>query len=494
MSTSEATDPSTEAASLEKQKLTLDVKIDKPSACERHIAVTIARDDVDRYLTEAIDELTPKAAVPGFRNGKAPRKLVENRFRKELSDQIKGSLVMDSISQITESEKLSAISEPKFDYEVVEVPDEGPMKFEFDIEVRPDFDLPKWQGLNIEKPTRKYGPEDVEKHLRKMLRRHAEMVDKDGPVEAGDYVTVDVAFSKDGAQVSELLDETVFVAPTLSFFDAKVTGFAKLMEGAKPGDVRECKVKISADAEDESLRGAEVNAAFKVAEVHRMELPELDDSMLERLGGFENEGDLRDAVQQHLERQLKYHQDQRVRTQIADVLTGAADWDLPPDLLRRQSARELQRAVLELRSSGFSDSEILAHEAELRQNSQASTAKALKEHFILERIAEDREIEAEPADYDLEVAMIAAQSGESPRRVRARLEKQDLMDTLRNQIIERKVIGLITAEAKFKEVPYTPEEGEVETVDHFVAGEPAADIPEAKHADAEALRQPAERS
>ncbi len=90
----------------------------------------------------------------------------------------------------------------------------------------------------------------------------------------------------------------------------------------------------------------------------------------------------------------------------------------------------------------------------MRQNSRVATARALKEHFILERIAEEEEIEADEDDYDTEIALIAAQSGETPRRVRARLEKGGSMDVLRNQIIERKVIDLILANAGFKEVPY----------------------------------------
>ena len=113
---------------------------------------------------------------------------------------------------------------------------------------------------------------------------------------------------------------------------------------------------------------------------------------------------------------------------------------MPPGLLQRQSARELERAVMELRRSGFSEAEIRARENMLRQNSTASTATALKEHFILERIAEEEKIDVEEGDYEKEIFLIAAQSGESPRRVRAQLEKRGLMDVLRNQIIERKVL------------------------------------------------------
>jgi trigger factor len=149
--------------------------------------------------------------------------------------------------------------------------------------------------------------------------------------------------------------------------------------------------------------------------------------------------------------------------------------------------------VLELRRNGFSDQEIRAYENDLRQNSLASTAKALKEHFILERIAEDQNIEAEADDYDDEVRLIAQQSGESARRVRARLEKGGLMDALRNQIIERKVIELVLSKATFKDVPYKPEGVETEAIEQSAGGD-ESEIPEATSAgDAEPLKQAKDR-
>ncbi len=143
-----ATDPEagdTEAP--EREPLTLEVKIAQPSACQRHITVTIPREDIDRYFGKAFDELMPSATVPGFRAGRAPRKLVEHRFRKDLVEQVKSSLVMDSLAQITEDHKLSAISEPDFDLEAIEVPEDGPLNYEFDLEVRPGIRFAAVEGL-----------------------------------------------------------------------------------------------------------------------------------------------------------------------------------------------------------------------------------------------------------------------------------------------------------------------------------------------------------
>jgi trigger factor len=237
----------TEEAS-EPERLTLDVQIASPSACERHVTVTVSREDVDRYLDEAYSDLMATAAVPGFRVGRAPRKLVENRYKDEIGEKIKGSLLMDSLSQISEEQSFTAISEPELNLDAIEVPEDGPMVFEFDIEVRPEFDLPKWRGLKIERPIREFTDADVDAQLEQMLARYGQLVPHDGPAAAGDYVTVNIRTSEDGRQVAYEEERSLRVRPQLSFLDGRIDDFGKLMEGAKAGDKRTASISLTQDA------------------------------------------------------------------------------------------------------------------------------------------------------------------------------------------------------------------------------------------------------
>src|SRR5690606_13041630 len=143
---------------------------------------------------------------------------------------------------------------------------------------------------------------------------------------------------------------------------------------------------------------------------------------------------------------------------------------LPPGLLKRQSIRELERAVMELRRSGFSEAEIRARENKLRQNSAASTAQALKEHCLLERIAEEEKIDVADGDYDKEIFLIAALSGVSPRRVRTQLERRGLMDGLRNPMVVRKVLELLQSHAKFQDEKHAPEKSNVVAISFALGG------------------------
>ena len=469
----------------EKAKLSLEIQVEEPSACQRHVTVTVAREDVDRYLNEAFDELLPKAEVPGFRPGRAPRKLVEGRFRDQVHDQVKGSLLLDSMTQVNEEKDFSAISEPDFKFDAIDIPDEGPLTFEFDLEVRPNFELPEYKGLKLERPTKEMDDAAVDERIQDYQNRQGSLEKVDEPARAADYVWVDLKFSHDDTVLAEYSEEVVRVVETLSFEDAELHGFEKLMVGVSAGDDRSTTVTVSQDSPREELRGVEVQVDIHVREVKRLIPLELTDDALQKMG-IDGQEKLREVVEMELAKQLGYQQRQRLREQITSLLTESADWELPPDMLRRQAGRELERAVMELQSSGFGVEEINVHLNRLRQNTLASTEKALKEHFILERIAEEHNLEAEDGDYDHEIAMIAMNTNENPRRVRARMEKQGQLDTLRNQIIERKVIDLIQGEAEFTDVSLDedgPNSDKIMALKIPVAGSLKEEIPEANSAD-----------
>src|SRR3954467_5057961 len=238
-----------------KEKLELDVQVTNPSACERHVTVTIARTDIERYFNDAFGEMMPTAAVPGFRIGRAPRKVVEHRFRDEVSDQVKSALLLDSLEQISEEQRFTAISEPNFDLEAVEVPKDGPMTFEFTIEVRPEFDMPAWKGLKLNRPVREFTDADIDGQLPPMLARYGQLVPFEGAASEGDYVSVNITTKAGEQQVAHETEAVVRIRPTLSFRDARLEGFDKLMKGVKGDDVRTAAVMLSKDAPNEALRG-----------------------------------------------------------------------------------------------------------------------------------------------------------------------------------------------------------------------------------------------
>jgi trigger factor len=471
----------------EKIPLNLSVDVKRLSACERHVTVTIPRSDIDRYFAKQFDELLPKAEVPGFRVGRAPRQLVENKFRRQVSDQVKGALLMDSLSQVGEEQEYSAISEPDLDFEQVTIPDDGDMTYEFNIEVRPDFELPQWKGLLLERPEHEFSDAEIDTQIAKLAAQSAQMVPVDEAVRAGDYIVCNITSRHEGKVVASIQEQTIQVRPILSFSDATIDGFEKMFMGAKAGETKTIQLQVSEFSENEELKGKSVDVEIEILDVKRVDTKSAADVASDL--GIESEEKLRELIRQSLEEQLRYAQRAKVRDQISASLTESADWEIPPDLLRRQSHRELDRAVIEMRSSGFTEEEITVRKNALRKNIMEKTEILLKEHFILEKLAESEKIEDLPEDYEVEIAKLAIQQNDSPRRIRARLERSGQIDALRNMIIERKVIELITEHAKFKPIPHEFEtKSKTSAIAFFVAGHAASDIPQAKYE--ESVEQP----
>ena len=166
----------------EDEKLNQTVEINDIGPCKKHIKVTVDRDDIDKRLDEKFSELVEDAVVPGFRPGKAPRKIVERRFQKEVADQVKwpgpagqpGAAGRGARHRAAQRRRTS--TRPRSS-----IPEEGPFVYEFDVEVRPQFDLPNYKGLKLKRPVA-----DLHRRRRRprknaaSCRRYGQLVPKDG--------------------------------------------------------------------------------------------------------------------------------------------------------------------------------------------------------------------------------------------------------------------------------------------------------------------------
>lgn len=475
------------AAEPDKRKLDLDVQITDAGPCKKHIKIVVPQDEVERQFDESLGELRRDAQVPGFRPGRAPKTLVQRRFRKEVAGQVKTALVMACMEQLDDEYNLNPITQPDFDIEAIELPEDGPLSFEMDVEVQPEFELPAYKALTANRPTKEISEADVEAQLKSFLERYAQVVPKfEGAAEPGDLVTADLTFHKDGVTFNEAKELQFRLLPELRFQDGHVPDLAGALVGAKPGDAREADAQVGSASQDPALRGQTIRVTFQVHDLKQLRLPEVNTEFLHSIG-FESEDELRDALRGVLERRFEFQQRQSIRQQIVDQLIQEVPFELPADLVARQEQSTLRRQVEEMRQAGLSDGEIRAREAEIRANAHERTQRSLKEFFILSKIAEAEDLTVEDADFDLEIAAIASRTDESPRRIRSRIEKEGLAEGLAQQILERKTLDRILEYVKLIDVPMV-EEKAVETLDQVAS--PAAETEE-QPAEAESPDEPA---
>jgi trigger factor len=467
---SQSTDDQSAVAEAAPFSLSLGIVIEDTGPCKKHVRITVPRSDIDHIYDDEVGQMVSKAEIPGFRVGHVPRKLVEKRLRSELDDTVKRRLLMDSLEQISDRDDLEPISQPELDIDDLDIPEEGDFEYEFDVEVRPEFDLPDYAGLKIRRPVKETTDADIDVFLERYLSQYGELESCEGGAEANDAVSLSMEFTHNGESLHKVSSATVSVRPALQFSDAELTAFDELMLGASVGDTREADITVSKEAESIELRGETVHAVFNVLEVSRLKLPEMNSDLLNRIG-VESEEELRKEIHDMLDRQTLYQQRQAVREQVTEKITEAADWELPESLVLDQVENALRREILEMQQAGFTTQQIQARQNELRQQAVSSTRMALKEHFVLDKIAIEENIEVTPAEIDAEITMMAMQRGESPRRVRARLLKSGMAENLDAQIRERKAVDVILERAEFED--YEPEqvdESRVSAVPHSVCG------------------------
>ena len=451
-------------------KLSLDVNIETTGPCRKHIRVKVPRKDLQHFHGEALKEVKDTAAVPGFRAGRVPTALVERRFKKELTDQVRQQVLMQSLEQLAEEHKLDPINEPDFDVASLVIPEDGDFEYEFDIEVRPDFELPNYQGLTIQRPVREVADADIDAYIEKFLGQYGTLVEVETPAAKGDFVNVTMTFNHAGKLLRKIEDIPVPLKPVVRFQDAELPGFDELLAGATPDSVKTTTVVIASEAEQVEMRGETVEVEIRVIKIQQVRKPELNGEFLTRIG-FDTEEDLRNEVRRMLERQVQFEQRQATRRQVLEKITASADWDLPEQLVRKQVENALRREILEMQQSGFTTDQIRSRENELRQNSITTTRQALKEHFVLDRIATQENVEVAPHDIEAEIHMMAIQQGESPRRVRARLQKSGVIENLEAQIRERKAVDVILKSAVFEDAPMpAPVEDQVAAIPLSVCG------------------------
>jgi len=445
-------------------KLRQAVEVTDVGPCKKHIRVTIDRTDIDARLDEQYSKLVTehRSYISGFRPGKAPRKIVERHYREDVQQQVRGEILMASLEQIAEEQDIAPLAPPDLDPSRIVIPNEGPMVYEFDVEVRPQFQLPPYKGLKLKRPVQEFTDADVDREKRRLLEPYGQIVPKEGnppTVAIGDIIVCDITTRFAGQVLNDVKEVRIRVDPRLALKDGVAENFGKEVTGAKPAETRDVKITLSDTVANPNLRGQVVQATFVIQDVKTVRLPEIDDELLSQFG-VRTEDQLNELIRVVLQRRLEYVQRQSARQQVIAQVAETALSELPQDILKRQARRALQRKVVEMQSAGLPENEITGKLRMMQQDIIRSTAAALKEHFVLQKIAEDEKLEVSDDDLDEEIERIAARTDESPRKVRARLEREDMFEALAAELLESKALDLILDNAEYEDTPLTPSEKE----------------------------------
>ena len=429
------------------------VTIAEAGPCKKKVTVEIPQETITNATDEQYKSLRDEALVPGFRKGRAPRRLLEKRFGKETSEQIKLKLIAEASDSAVKDNKLDILGEPDIDFEKVELPAEGPMKFDFEVEVHPEFELPSLEGIPLNKPKVEITDEQVDREI-KLLRKWSGIwvPREDGVVQQEDQIIAEVVLKPEGDEEEEKLNNMEIYVKQPGFVAAvPVEKLDELLTGAKVGDTRQTTVEVSKTYFREKYRGKKIDIRITIRDIKWLKPADLDENFLTRLGvGDENE--LREKTHEALHNRLETQLRTEMTEQIYRHLLGNTDFDLPLDIVAKQANTVLQRQYINLMTQGLSREQIDEQMDQLRAGSEERAKEQLKTFFIMDKVAEKLGIDVTDEELNGHIANLAIQQGQRPERLREQMAREGTLAQFRLEIRQSKCIAKLLESAKITEV------------------------------------------
>lgn len=412
----------------------------------KKVTVSVPRARIDAKFDEMFGELSESVQVPGFRIGHAPRRLIEKRYGKEVSEDVRNALIGEALRDATEQPDLKTLGEPDIDLDRIELPDRGDMEFSFEVEVAPEFELPELTGIPITDQPARVTDEQLDEQLDQIRRSRASFRQTDEPAQRDDVVVCSATLTIEGAEPVQKPGLNLRVAPG-QIEGLPLVDLPDALQGKKAGQTAELTVTVPEAHANEAWRGKEARIRIDISSVRRAELPELNDAFAQSLG-FDSLEDLREVSRQRLEQQAAMERQRSLRQQVCDYLLEHTELDVPEGVAKRHTDSTLQRQYVELLQMGIPREKIDERMAELQSAAAQRAQRDIKLQFVLGKIAEEKSIGVTEGEVNSRIAQIAQYSGRRPERLRQELDADGSLEQVGASLREGKVLDMLLNDAE----------------------------------------------
>jgi trigger factor len=426
------------------------VDVEKQPDSTSTLYIQLPPDEVSKEWDAIANSFARFAKIPGYRPGKAPRKVIEAKFKKEIQDELQKKLVSKSYHEAIEQEKLRVVSLTNL--EDVKFGDDKSLRFRATVVTAPEFDLPEYKNIKVELPDTKVSEAEVDGALERLREQSADFVDvPERGLEMEDFAVIDFEGSIDGKPISEIAPSAskslqgnkkfwLRLAP-----DNFLPKFCEQIIGQKPGETRTVTVDFAADFPVTEFAGKQASYTVTLREIKQRVLPTVDDAFAAKLVPDKTLADLRHMIEHDIEHEKEHEVERAKEAQIVKYLHEHVQFDLPAPLLRNETRRALGELVQRNRERGVPDEMLKGKEKELVEAAGGLAAHRLKTNFILSRIAEREGIEVARKDVDLRIREEAARYNVSPDKMRKELEEHDGINAIAEQILLGKTLDFLKA-------------------------------------------------
>ena len=415
--------------------------VERIDAVSVKLTVEAAPDRVRAAFDRAARAIAKDVNVPGFRKGKAPRRVIEQRVgTAAIAQTALDDALQEFFVEALQTAELDTVARPQVD--VTRFDEEEGCAFTVAVEVRPDVELADHRGISVTHPEWQVPDADVDAQLEQLREQFAEVEVVDRAAAAGDLITLDLRMAVDGVEVESAQVEG-------ALYEVGSGGVTPELDrqalGAMAGDVLEYVDELPTSYPEHGGKAAAFTVT--VTDVREKRLPELDDDFADSAGGFDSMADMRADIADSLLRRRVLEGRHDLRGVVTEAYVALHDVPVPPTMLSDAVAERIERMSQEAAQFGGTLDELLELEGTSREDYETrlteQTTTMLRAQLVLDALARSLELTVQAADLDREFSRLAMEHRTEPKRIAELVRDQGTLPVLVGDVLRRKAIDTV---------------------------------------------------
>lgn len=388
--------------------------MEKVSTNKVKLRLELSAEAFEEAMQKAYVKTRGRINVPGFRRGKAPRKLIERMYGESVFyEEAFDAVVPDLYDEAVKEHGVEAVGRPDLDIETIG--GGNALVVIAEVFVKPDVVLGEYRGLDVQRGDDTVDEEAVDQEIGRVRSRNAREVEiEDRPVQDDDIVTLDYAGTVDGVAFEGGTAERATLTIGSGQF---IPGFEEQMVGVSIGEEKDVSVTFPEEYHAEELAGKPAIFHVKVHGIRVRELPELDDEFAKDVSEFDTLDEYKQSIREKLSSEAASRADAEFENAIVEALIEGATIDVPPPMVERQIDEMVRDLAMRMAYQGVSFEDYMKYTGQtaesLRDERRESAEKRVRGELVLEAVRKAEAIEPTPADIDDVTARYAKSSGKS---------------------------------------------------------------------------------
>ena len=406
------------------------VTVEDIGPIQKRLSVEIPADVVSKEFDSAYNQLKKGANIKGFRKGKAPRSILERHYGQQVESDVLEKLIKESLPDALKEANVELVLDPQLD-------STSPLKaaevFSYSalLDLWPEFEVPKYKGLELEEPLVEVSEEEIQEQLEAMLRHFAtvESVGEDRPVEKGDLAIIDYVGEINGELVDGLSEENYYLEVGAGYFNPV---FEEQLLGMTKDSDKSIEVSYPEDALNSKVAGKTVQFKVVLKDIKKRILPELDDDFAKQIGAdLKTVEELRDRLAKQLETDKQKAAKSSLRQQFLEQLREQVDFPIPDRLIEAKLTQMVDNVIGHLQERGVDLERAGMSEDRLRAKMREDAVSQVKTEIILDKIAE---VENIAVDHD-EISEYAKYADSESQRLG--VDKKQLQNAMVQNVLPK---------------------------------------------------------